>query len=48
MKNLSFLGKNNQELSIALLYIFIGFLGIIGSIIFRSNKNFKELDKIDM
>ena len=48
MKSLSFLGKNNQELSIALLYIFIGFLGIIGSIIFRSNKNFKELDKIDM
>lgn len=48
MKNLSFLGKNNQELSIALLYIFIGFLGIIGSIIFRNNKNFKELDKIDM
>lgn len=48
MKNLSFLGKNNQELSIALLYIFIGFLGIIGSIIFRNSKNFKELDKIDM
>ena len=48
MKILSFLGKNNQELSIALLYIFIGFLGIIGSIIFRNNKNFKELDKIDM
>ena len=48
MKNLSFLGKNNQELSIALLYIFIGFLGIIGSIIFRNSKNFKELDKIDI
>ncbi|MCF2626315.1 MFS transporter [Fusobacterium perfoetens] len=48
MKNLSFLGKNNQELSIALLYIFIGFLGIIGSITFRNSKNFKELDKIDM
>ena len=48
MKNLSFLGKNNQELSIALLYIFKGFLGIIGSIIFRNSKNFKELDKIDV
>ena len=48
MKSLSFLGENNQELSVALLYIFIGFLGIIGSIIFRNNKNFKELDKIDM
>ena len=48
LENLSFLGKNSRELSIALLYIFIGFLGIIGSIIFRSNKNFKELDKIDI
>lgn len=48
MKSLSFLGRNNQELSIALLYIFIVFLGIIGSIIFRNNKNFKELDKIDI
>lgn len=48
MKSLSFLGKNNRELSIALLYIFIGFFGIIGSIIFRNSKNFKELDKIDI
>lgn len=48
LENLSFLGKNSQEISIALLYIFIGFLGIIGSIIFRNNKNFKELNKIDM
>ena len=48
MKNLSFLGENSQELSIALLYILIGFLGIVGSIIFRNNKNFKELDKIDI
>ena len=48
LENLSFLGKNNQELSIALLYIFIGFLGIIGSIIFRNNKNFKNLNKIDI
>ena len=39
LENLSFLGENSQELSIALLYIFIGFLGIVGSIIFRNNKN---------
>lgn len=48
LENLSFLGENSQELSIALLYILIGFLGIVGSIIFRNNKNFKELDKIDI
>lgn len=47
IKNLSFLGKNNQEISIALLYIFIGFLGIIGCILFRNNKNFKKINKIE-
>lgn len=48
LENLSFLGENSQEISVALLYIFIGFLGIIGSIIFRNNKNFKNLNKIDI
>ena len=48
IKSLSFLGKNNQEISIALLYIFIGFFGIIGSITFRNNKNFKDLNNIDI
>ena len=48
LENLSFLGENSQEISVALLYIFIGFLGIISSIIFRNNKNFKNLNKIDI
>lgn len=48
LENLSFLGENSQEISVALLYIFIGFLRIIGSIIFRNNKNFKNLNKIDI
>lgn len=48
LENLFFLGENSQEISVALLYIFIGFLGIIGSIIFRNNRNFKNLNKIDI
>lgn len=43
-----FLGNNIREISISLLYVTIGFIGVIGCLFFRKNKNFKKLNNFNI